>query len=432
MKPGSSIDVSWLPESHGPREVSCTAASLRIEIGDKVATRIDDDWSKSVWESTRVSAYPLALWIASSWWRLRWESRPFRSAPDTSWRMSHEVAGAGHGYLWPLMTFESDGLAIDVTCRPSNPLSGEPIRYLAGFRDTISASVFEQILDQFADLVLARLDASGIGQTDLHHLWRAVREERRDPDLAHSRQLEARLGFDPGEAPEVLMQRLSALCRSAGQGAVDELAPVCAGPENAAILDKIQQFAEGPGVTAHGSMAESLKAENAVFSTPWERGQSLARMARQHLGLDHRPISDKQLADALGVSEFPKPDPLFARSPLGLAIRSSGGSQMKLLFRKRNAPALRFEAARFLSEQVSAPEWESWLPATDTRTARQKAQRAFAAEFLCPIGALRQFLDKDFSPDSIAAAGEHFGVSDLAVKSVLANHREIAYDLVTV
>jgi Zn-dependent peptidase ImmA (M78 family) len=72
------------------------------------------------------------------------------------------------------------------------------------------------------------------------------------------------------------------------------------------------------------------------------------------------------------------------------------------------------------------------LPATDTRTARQKAQRAFAAEFLCPIGALRQFLDKDFSPDSIAAAGEHFGVSDLAVKSVLANHREIAYDLVTV
>jgi Zn-dependent peptidase ImmA (M78 family) len=93
---------------------------------------------------------------------------------------------------------------------------------------------------------------------------------------------------------------------------------------------------------------------------------------------------------------------------------------------------LRFEAARFLSEEISAPQRESWLPATDTSTARQKAQRAFAAEFLCPIGALRQFLSEDFSPEAIEEAGERFGVSELAVKSVLANHGEIPIDWVTV
>ena len=58
--------------------------------------------------------------------------------------------------------------------------------------------------------------------------------------------------------------------------------------------------------------------------------------------------------------------------------------------------------------------------------------RAFAAEFLCPIDALRQLLNGDFSPESIEEAGEHFGVSELAVKSVLANHREIPFDWVTV
>jgi len=346
--------------------------------------------------------------------------------------MSHEVAGAGRGYLWPLLTFESDGLAIDVTCRPSNPLSDEPVRYLADFREAISASAFEQMLDRFVNLVLARLEASDVSQTDLHDLWCELQDERRSPDLADNRRLEARLGFDPGEAPEALMQRLSALCRTAGHGAVDELAPVCAGSQHAEILDKIQEFSELPGVTAHVSMAESLRPEAVASAAPWERGQSLARMARQYLGLDHQPISDKQLADALGVSEIPKPDASTARSLLGLAIRSPGNARVKLLFRKRNVPALRFEAARFLSEQISAPQRESWLPATDTRTARQKTQRAFAAEFLCPIGALREFLDRDFSPDSIATAGDYFGVSDLAVKSVLANHHEIPFDWVTV
>ena len=42
-------------------------------------------------------------------------------------------------------------------------------------------------------------------------------------------------------------------------------------------------------------------------------------------------------------------------------------------------PALRFEAARFLAEQILAPQGECWLTAMDTSTARQKAQRGCAA-----------------------------------------------------
>jgi Zn-dependent peptidase ImmA (M78 family) len=47
-------------------------------------------------------------------------------------------------------------------------------------------------------------------------------------------------------------------------------------------------------------------------------------------------------------------------------------------------------------------------------------QRAFAAEFLCPIEALRAFLDDDVSNEAIEDAGEHFSVSPLAVRSHLA------------
>src|SRR6266567_6974705 len=166
-----SIDISWLPgSSRGPDELRQTAASLRVTMGDKVATRVEDAWSKSMQRSARVSAYPLALWIASSWWRLRWESLPFRTKPDTSWRMAHEMPGAGHGYLWPLVTFASDGEAIDATCRPSNPLSAEPVRYVADFHDAIEARAFERALDEFVGSVLARLDAVGLSGTELRLL----------------------------------------------------------------------------------------------------------------------------------------------------------------------------------------------------------------------------------------------------------------------
>ena len=181
MTSNFAIHLDWLPASHGSPEIRETSALLDVIIGDNVATRFDDAWSKSMQRSARVSAYPLALWIASSWWRLRWESLPFRTKPDTSWRMAHEMPGAGHGYLWPLLTFASDGEAIDATCRPSNPLSAEPVRYVADFHDAIEARAFERTLDEFVGLVLARLDAVGLSGTDLRLLWDEVLAERADP-----------------------------------------------------------------------------------------------------------------------------------------------------------------------------------------------------------------------------------------------------------
>lgn len=427
-----SIDVSWLPDCHGPTEFRRTAASLQIDVGGKIATRVDDDWSKSVQQSTRVSAYPLALWLASSWWRLRWESPPFKNAPDTSWRMSHEMPGAGHGYLWPLVTFESDGEEISTVCRPSNPLSTEPVRYLGDFREAISATVFEKTLDQFVNLVLARLDACGVSGSQLHELWGEIVAERVNPALARSRKLEACLGFDPDEAPQNLMDRLDLLSQEAGPQAVDELAPVCSGSQHNRILNDIEAFSSLPGVIASASVSGQLASQDIALTAPWKRGWSLASQVRQSQGLNLNPVSDSQLADVLGIPAafFQKANGVGSRPPLGLAVRDSGGDRFKLLFRKRNRPALRFEAARFLSEQLLAPQGESWLPVTDTSTARQKAQRAFAAEFLCPIEALREFLDADFSSEAIEDAGDHFGVSELAVKSVLANHHEIPFEWV--
>ena len=156
VKDEFSIDVSWLPGSDSSPAVRESAAALRISIGDEAVTRVNDLWSRSVQDQVRVSAYPLAMWVASSWWRLRWEAQPFNREPDLSWRMSHEVPAAGHGFLWPSLTFASDGEQINARCHRSNPLSDEQVLYLSDLNQSISVLRFEKELDSFVELVLAK------------------------------------------------------------------------------------------------------------------------------------------------------------------------------------------------------------------------------------------------------------------------------------
>lgn len=399
-------------------------------------TRVEDAWSQSVQQAVRLSVYPLALWIASSWWRLRWEPPPYKSLPDVSWRMAHEMAAAGYGFLWPRLTFESDGERVEAICRPSNPLSAEPVRYLSDFREAIDASSFERTIDEFMSLVLARLDAVGVSGMDLRQLWGEVLEERGDRQITIQRKIEAQLGFEPDEAPEILLQKLIELSEGAGAGAVAEIAPACAGPQPNRTLQEILDFSESPGTNGQLVVPKDLFADSNArqnrSTAPGDRGWLLAKEARAAWGFGSHPLSDEMITDLLNVSVDTLRSNSSARRPLGLAIRSQDTNDLRLLFHKRNRLGLRFEAARFIADHILNPVRERWLPATDTGTARQKVQRAFAAEFLSPIHALKDFLGDDFSPGRIEEAGDYFGVSELAVKSHLANHGLIPFDAVTV
>ncbi|MBN8454098.1 MAG: hypothetical protein J0M31_13580, partial [Candidatus Accumulibacter sp.] len=91
--------------------------------------------------------------------------------------------------------------------------------------------------------------------------------------------------------------------------------------------------------------------------------------------------------------------------------------------RKRNPGGKRFELARFLGEYLRpAADELRWLVSTDLWTFRQKYQRAFAAEFLCPIDSLTSFLNGDFSSYAIEEAAAEFDVSEQTVTSLLRNN----------
>lgn len=405
------IDVSWLPPSHGPAEIAQTAAAVEIKVCGKNATLVDDEWSKSVQPNIRVSAYPLALWLASSWWRLRWE--PLRSTlPPVSWRLAHELPSAGYGFLWPLLAFDSDGTSIAVHCS-SNLDSTEPVRFLEHFHQPIPAEAFVQAVDNFIQTVLARLSARGVTGTPLETLWEDLTEERRDPHSTSIRKIEALLGFDPDDAPAAVLQRLLHLSDRVGHSAVDEIAPVCSG--NPLItLEQVENIGSTSGLEGHPGL--QLVIPQPPSKKPWEMGWELAHQVRMQLGMNGDPVSDEQLSDLLGLpSSFPLPSATARKAPLSLAIRDTASGRFHFFFRKSNIPGLRFEAARFLCEHLISPPGDSWLPVTDIRTNRQKTQRAFASELLCPIEPLRAFLNSDFSEEAIEQAAGHFNVSPWAV-----------------
>lgn len=426
MNSSFNITTDWISSENGPAELRETSALLAISFGDLLATRALDEWSKTVQPSVRLSAYPLALWFASSWWRLLWEPSiegPMRLKP--SWRLAHEMPAAGYGFIWPRLIFESDGHQVDVHSYPSAAIGSEPVKYLERFDVSVPMQDFERGMERFISLVISRLDAVKISQTDLHGLWEELNAERADADTSRLRRLEARLGFDPDDSPSGLVQRLEKLTNEAGAAAIEEIAPACAGDDPSKKFSDIVKISKMKGVQGEISVKPARGAVNTVDdSQPWRWSKNLALRVRKQVSAGKKPVSDKELADLLGIQAATlATNHDESAKPLGLAVLNGHPGKAKFIFRRKGRTARRFEAARFLADSIVAPKDDRWLPETDAKTARQKAQRAFAVEFLCPIEALKDFLDGDYSSnDALNDAAEHFGISLVAVTSQLQNN----------
>jgi hypothetical protein len=420
------IDRQWESALHEVPEVRHTAAMLRIVVGSDVITRNEDEWAQTVRDEVRLSAYPLALWLASSWWRLRWEPLPIsRSIPSQSWRMAHEMSAAGYGYVWPRMLFASDGECVNVWASASRPESKQVVRYLSSTFDAVLAPTFERAVDEFIEGVLARLDATKVERTTLYDLWMEISGERKEKKLSLQRRLEALLGFDPDECPESILRDLESLIPRAGGSAVDDIAPVCASADPAATLKKVLSMADADGLNGRINLnLPKVGSNTAVVMPSWHRGRELARHTRASLGLNGSPVSDGNLCDVLGLQvERALNVQGTSRPPLSLAIRKNQSKEIKFIVRKRNRPGRRFELARFLCDYLIAGESDRWFPVSDAKTSRQRTQRAFAAEFLCPIQALEEFMSGDFSADMVEEAADHFEVAPAAVQTQLVNNR---------
>ena len=421
------ISLQWQQAQDPDLLTQETSAYMRVNVDGICLTRCEDVWSHTVREDTLVSAYPLALWLATSWWRLNHE--PLPDSPGTVWRQTHELAGAGNGYVWPSILFAPDGEYVNIWASPLQ-VAGQSVSYLAWLNHPaiIPVSQFQNEAQKVIEEVLGRLSALGHAENDLKTVWNLVRSERRDSALSRRRILEARLGFDPEECPPAVLDQMFGLQIQTGEEALFELAPVLGHspqkvPENLVALTEARGLRGQFKLPALGN-ASNVSAPSAI---PWQRGNEAARLLREGLSNTAEPLSDKGLFELVGLTANAIEGFGYKRN-LTTIVRPSDGGSCDFVLRKPHPLARRFELARLIGDHIMArqpPSGSRWLVSADTATAIQKRQRAFAAEFLCPFDALKEYLDGDFSESTQEAAACHFQVSEKTVESILANHEVI-------
>ena len=426
------FELEWLqPFEEGSPE-GLTYAALKLRVGGSIVTEVEDSIAQTLRDDILVSVYPLALFMAENWWRLRWE--PPTARMDPAWRLRHCLSATGDGYSWPAIQFASDGEAIHAQLSPSSASTTAPIRYVNSLSEWISAEEFERAIDRFLEAVSGRLDTMRKPETDLARLLEDLRAERSDPEMARWRRLEAIAGYDADEAPEAFIRDLLAEGRSIGWPSLQEL--TAASRER--TLQDLTRLREE--LTERGSrfqVAELTKLHNTVAanvadhtSPPWSRAVAAARAARKLFGMNGEIVTNDRLAEVFQVPArlLETGDP--ANAPCSASSGCNDQQHDRLVIDKRLSTSRRFALCRLLGDRLCSDlESTTLSTATDAGTARQKFQRAFAQELLCPFDALMNVLGSDTpSDDDIDTAADHFQVSPLMVRTTLVNRHLLARD----
>ena len=422
MNPSLEINVDW-PTNRA--RSSLEQAELSIWIDGACATSVEEVLDRTRRNRVRLSVTRLAEWLAGNWWRLRWEPEiPKEARPDaiSDWNMSHNLASAGGGYVWPALWFSSDGDSILIRSESTEPDLAEPIRYLGNFTKTITANSFEQEVDRFVEATIANLAKTGQEPEDLSTLWKIVSEERQDSGMSETRKLEALLGYDPAEAPGNLIEALLEQARRYGSNAVEELAAHSKAQTLVTLEALTNQALTGCNriqIPDSKDFIRRLQTSSGDYQVPWERGENAARMARNIWRIDQGPISDEDVARLFGPSCTVSTDP--GCLPISAGLRENGSpDEFQAYLRQQSRAGRRFALSRLVADHLTSQPEDSLLPATDSKTSRQKFQRAFAREFLCPFKDLQEFIGPNTpGRDEIEYAAEHFQVSEWAIANTL-------------
>ena len=403
---------------------NATAGVLSIEANGTVLTEGVSLGGKELQPGPLVSAYPLAEWLVWNWWRLRWE--PTSSSTSRAWAFAHRLSSVGSGYRWPNVQIESDGALVRLTSTPA--ADPQPLfRYVGAPRsELIPAADFESAVDDFVGDVLARLQHVP-GRSNVATIAEQVAQDRAEPGEACFRRLQAILGHDPDEGPEPAIRQRVADADSLGDEASLELA---AGAPTVGLAE-LRDAARRAGFDANPENRVSVDASAPALAwgttEAWRVGVGAARSLRAQEAPQGEPISNLRLAEMAGVQECALGEAPCMDVPLSFEWQES--TQVRIGLRSNWETGRRFDLTRLLADRVFGARHQERLRAvTRSYTYRQKAQRAFAAEFLAPIDAVDGYLSGDYTEDKQDEAADYFQVSPYTIRSLLVNNRRIGRD----
>jgi hypothetical protein len=417
-------------------ELATTWARLELWIGTDCITQVDDRDSRSSRRSLYCSLYPLAEWAAYNWWFLQAHVRPASLVDNpwtfkrlalngnyrTTWLGKHGLRGAGDGFPWPHLTIIPEGeLTRLLWVGDSDFLPYTAIRYLRDGQVLIPSEYVAGALTELIEGVITRLDEEEIHETALQQEWGSIiaaSQDERDFCVAA-----ARLGVDPYTADSAIVDQVQRAGAALEPRLLEEFLDAVDPTElqsGLAWVDKsstaLQRLSGGPPSRALIAM-EPPRLSAVQTSTPWDTGYVQAEFVRANLRLRNDDVFD--IEQHVLIDEH-----AYAGAGLqALGGRSHADSATVLLGQAIPDAQRRFAASRSLWHFLLEPERQRFL-ITDSRTSRQRIERAFAAEVLAPASGISQYLRTPRRPVSQLDAEEvasHFRVSPMVVEHQLQN-----------
>jgi hypothetical protein len=418
-------------------EHRATWARLEIWVGSDCVTLVEDQQSRSSRYSIYCPLYPIAEWIAFSWWFLRADKRPTVGLTRTGARVvdpqwyerrlqRHNIQSAGDGFTWPYLLIVPEGDSTRLLWRrDTSDLPGRTVRFLSQGEAALDNQVVELVLSSLVETVLTRLAEQGVTDTALEKEWSEVR--RVDDDEEEFCLAAARLGLDPySEALEAQSDILRAAEELNGhvlEDFLDAVSPRAIG----AGLDWISNARRLMSKATSEDKVEVLALRKQIsrrgvrrHARPWELGWLQASEVRSALGT---PLGDTFALDNLVDSQTRKIDDRGLQAVGGTAREAT---PVVVLGRRQPSETRRFTLARALWHVLY--ERETLFLVTRAYTDRQKTERAFAAELLAPAQGIQERLGGSLDvvvSEDLEQVAQHFRVSPIVVQHQVENQLSV-------
>jgi hypothetical protein len=415
-----SVSASW-PTPPGPGERDL--AHISISAGDSMFTRLADVETNANRDYVRASAVSLALWFADNWWRLRWESLRDARTPSADWRLHHELTSGPGGTMWPPLMIYGTGARVVLSPPFGSAVSTGPLRFIeVSHVCPVDGKVFEDGLDKFFFFVVDLCSEAQDGPV-LRNLLQQLQNERGDQELEAWRSLEARLGYDPDDAPDELINSLSEMENRLGEHAIEEAAVAVPGARAPRALEEAVEASEASPLLANLEVADAVDLSASFDSeSAWQLGEFAARKVRNAIGMPEGPILGHAFGDILRIPwEKLKTAPATARKLEYAARLKQGETSARLALQMKTPSDRRFELSRMIGDFIWSRE-EEFGVVSRAKTERQKFQRAFAQSLLCPFSELHKRIDLlGPTEEQIGSAARYFHVRPSVVQTLLVN-----------
>ena len=449
---GLRFAFDWMDaESVSGPELAATWASLRIDVGDTVITRIFDERSRTIRDMVFVPLYPLAEWLATNWWFLLYEFENPAKENDPAFSRRHSLASSREGYGYPNLQIISSGRLVRLVWTASDHTWFRHTSLEQGWT-WIDRDSFHESCANLIESVIARLHAFDIRDTLLEKEWSAIQQA--DNEEAEFCKTAAGLGWDPYAIDDNSLASVLDLGQTLDGVALEEAAAVIPSDHLATSINAFRSVVDharqnilslksltpliyssfDTKVLFDNHLHPHVRTTNNPWPisferrNPWHEGYALARNLRQTLKLGGKPLPTLFIiASVLGespeqVRKVTRPKDFGpARLLEGVVTRDNNNNFAFALSAVREE-SKRFLFCRALADVLTTPEASSVL--TKARSWRQQRGRAFAAEFLAPSSAIRDRVSSHvILEEDIDRLAKEFGVSSFVIEHQIDNHR---------